>query len=177
MRLSLIVALAENNAIGLDNRLLYHLPADMRRFKQLTTGHTVLMGSHTFRSLPKGALPNRLNVVLSRKGTSDDFPGCLHFKDLSAALDALNGLSDSGDEQAQEVFVIGGAQVYQAALPLAQRLCLTQIHDTPPTADTFFPPIDPDGWNETFREHHEADEKHAVPFTFIDLERKEEGRL
>ena len=172
MRLSIIVAIAENNAIGLGNRLLYHLPADLRRFKQLTIGHTVLMGSNTFRSLPKGALPNRLNVVLSRKGASEEFPNCLHFKDLSAALDSLNALAASGNEQAQEVFVIGGAQVYHAALPLVHRLCLTQIHDTPPEADTFFPPVNPDEWRETFRERHEADEKHAVPFTFIDLERK-----
>lgn len=171
MRISLIVALAENNAIGLRNQLLYHLPADLRRFKQLTTGHTVLMGRKTFQSLPKGALPNRLNIVLSRTGTAEDFPGCLHAHSLSDAIIQAQALAAAGDARGQELFVMGGAQVYAQTLPLAGRLCLTLVHDTPPVADAFFPPFDWRGWKETLRERHEPDEKHAVPFTFVELVR------
>lgn len=173
MRITLIAALAENGAIGLGNRLLYRLPADMRRFKELTTGHAVLMGRRTYESLPKGALPNRLNIVLSRSGTAADFPGCLHATSLDEAL-ALAASPSSSSYEGGELFVMGGAQVYAQALPLASRLCLTLVHDTPAAADAFFPSVDRGAWQETFRQEHPADEKHAVPFTFIDLERKGE---
>lgn len=166
VRISIIVAVAENGAIGLRGGLLYRLPADLRRFKQLTTGHTVLMGRKTYESLPKGALPNRRNIVLSRQGEVADFPGCDLFRSLDEAL------ADCASAGETEAFIIGGAQLYQAALPLAQRLCLTQIHDTPPEADTFFPPIEQDKWQETFRERHEPDEKHSVAFSFVDLVRR-----
>lgn len=166
MRVSIIVAVAANGAIGLKGSLLYRLPADLRRFKQLTTGHTVLMGRKTFESLPKGALPNRRNIVLSRHGKAGDFPGCDLFHSLEEAL------ADCARQGETEAFVIGGAQIYQAAFPLAQRLCLTLIHATPPEADTFFPPIEQQTWQETFRERHEPDERHSVPFSFVDLNRK-----
>lgn len=166
MRITLIAAMAENGAIGLGNRLLYRLPADMCRFRLLTTGHAVLMGRKTYESLPKGALPNRLNVVLSRTGTAADFPRCLHFRDIPPAIDYLRS------QAVEELFVMGGAQVYAQALPLASRLCLTLVHDTPPAADAFFPSIDGGGWCETFREAHSPDAQHAVPYTFIDLVRR-----
>ena len=157
MNLSIICALAENRAIGLRGGLLYHLSADLKHFKQLTTGHTVLMGRKTFESLPKGALPNRRNVVITRQA-GYSAPGIEVFHSLEAALAAC--ASDA------EVFVIGGESVYAAALPLADRLCLTHIHTTPSEADTFFPPCHMEEWEMESCERHEADEKNAEAFTF-----------
>ena len=159
---SIIVAIAENNAIGFENQLIYWLPNDLKRFKSLTTGHTIIMGRRTFESLPKGALPNRRNIVLSRNGKAEDFPNADLYATLDEALASCKG----------EVYIIGGASVYREALPLADRLCLTCVHDTPEKADTFFPQIDEAEWTETFREEHEVDEKHSHRYTFIDLERK-----
>ena len=160
--LSIIVAIAENRAIGFENKLIYWLPNDLKRFKALTTGNTIIMGRRTFESLPKGALPNRRNIVLSRRGKAEDFPGAELFPTLNAALAACEG----------EVYIIGGASVYKEALPKADRLCLTYIYDTPEQADTFFPEINAEEWTETFREEHEADEKHAYRYAFVNLERK-----
>ncbi len=171
MRLSIIVALARNRAIGRDNGLIYHLPADLKHFKQLTTGHTIVMGRRTFESLPKGALPGRRNVVLSRSGQPQDFPGADLFRSLADALADCAHRAAAGDAEAEDVYVIGGASVYAAALPLAQRLCLTYVDDTPSAADTFFPDFSLDEWRETGRGHHDADERHAVAFDFVDLER------
>lgn len=159
---SIIVAVAGNNAIGFENKLIYWLPNDLKRFKALTTGHTIIMGRRTFESLPKGALPNRRNIVLSRNEKAEDFPGADLYPNLDAALASCEG----------EVYIIGGASVYQEALPKADRLCLTCIYDTPEKADTFFPEIDSDEWVETFREEHETDEKHTYRYAFVDLERK-----
>ena len=160
--ISIIVAIAENRAIGLENKLIYWLPNDLKRFKQLTTGNTIIMGRRTFESLPKGALPNRRNIVLSRNGKAEDFPGAELFASLDEAIAACEG----------EVYVIGGASVYKEALPKADQLCLTLVHDTPAKADTFFPEIDADEWVETFREDHDTDEKHAQRYSFVNLQRK-----
>ena len=130
MSLNIIAAVAANSAIGYENQLLYWLPNDLKRFKALTTGHTIVMGRRTFESLPKGALPNRRNIVLSRSGQS--FPGCETYASLAEALAHCT--------PAEEVYIIGGATVYEQALPLADRLCLTEIDDTPAQADAFFPP-------------------------------------
>ena len=162
MNISIIVAIAENRAIGFENKLLYWLPNDLKRFKALTTGHTIIMGRKTFESLPKGALPNRRNIVLSRQDI--EFPGTERFPSLEAALGACRA-----DE---EVFIIGGASVYQEALPLADKLCITHIEDTPAEADAFFPELNPEEWAEGLREEHPADEKHAQAYTFIDYKRK-----
>ena len=168
--ISIIAAIAENNAIGLKGKLLYWLPADLKRFKALTTGHTIIMGRKTFESLPKGALPNRRNIVLTR--SKQTFEGAETFPSLSKALAACN-LSLKGDGGSEEVFIIGGASVYAEALPLATRLCLTEVHDTPKEADAFFPDFKRDEWEVAFREEHEPDEKHAQSFTFIDYVRHE----
>ena len=160
--ISIIVAIAENRAIGFENKLIYWLPNDLKRFKAITTGNTIIMGRRTFESLPKGALPNRRNIVLSRKGNPEDYPGADLFPSLKKALAFCEG----------DVYIIGGASVYKEALPLADRLCLTYIYDTPEKADTFFPEINWDEWTETFREEHEVDEKHAHRYAFINLERK-----
>lgn len=156
--ISIIAAVAQDCAIGFRNKLLYWLPNDLKRFKQLTTGHTIIMGRRTFESLPKGALPNRRNVVLSRSGAV--YPGAETFPSLEEAL-----ASCRADE---DVYVIGGAQVYAQALPLADRLCLTEVQDTPAQADAFFPDFDREQWEESFAEAHDTDDKHAFDYRFVD---------
>lgn len=160
---TLIAAVAANGAIGYENKLLYWLPNDLKRFKALTTGHTIIMGRHTFESLPNGALPHRRNIVLTRS-TAFAAEGVEVFASLEAALAAC--------ASEDEVFVIGGASVYAAALPIADRLCLTLVEDEPAEADAFFPEIDPEEWCVTFDEPHEADERHAHAYRFVDYERK-----
>lgn len=128
--LSIIVAINKNRGIGFENKLLYWLPNDLKRFKALTTGHTIIMGRKTFESLPKGALPNRRNIVLSR--TCHEFPGAECFHSLQ---DALNQCKAE-----EEVYIIGGANLYAEALPLADRLNITEIEDTDKEADAFSRP-------------------------------------
>lgn len=159
--ISIIVAIAENNAIGIENKLIYWLPNDLKRFKALTTGNTIIMGRRTFESLPKGALPNRRNIVLSRNGKAEDFPNADLYPSLEEALATCEG----------EVFIIGGSSVYKEAMHIADRLCLTYIYDTPEKADTFFPEINKEEWKELMREEHDIDEKHNQRYAFIDLER------
>ncbi|MBQ9641025.1 MAG: dihydrofolate reductase [Bacteroidaceae bacterium] len=171
--ISIIVAIAQNRAIGFRNKLIYWLPNDLKRFRQLTTGHTIVMGRKTFESLPKGALPNRRNIVVSRTAQAEAFPGAECYPSLEAALTAARSGYIYNNVESTEVFIIGGASIYQQALPLADRLCLTCIHDVPAEADTFFPEITEAEWEETFREDHGVDEKHAVPYSFIDLCRKQ----
>lgn len=162
-RLSIIAAVAENNAIGYENKLIYWLPNDLKRFKALTTGNTIIMGRRTFESLPKGALPNRRNIVLSKNGKAEKFPGC----DLYGSLEeALNNCSDTED-----IYIIGGSSVYKEAMPIADRLCLTLVHDTPKNADTFFPDFSVD-WKEDWREDHDTDEKHDLKYSFVDFVKK-----
>lgn len=154
--INVIAAVARNRAIGFENKLIYWLPNDLKRFKALTSGHTIIMGRNTFLSLPKGALPNRRNVVLSR--TCAEFPGCDTYSSLDEALKHC-----APDE---DVYIIGGASVYKQALAFADRLCLTEIDDTPDNADAFFP--DYSGWKEVWREEHYKDEKHEYDFAFVD---------
>jgi dihydrofolate reductase len=154
--ISIIAAVARNRAIGYENKLIYWLPNDLKRFKALTTGHTIIMGRNTFLSLPKGALPNRRNIVLTR--SQKTFPGCDVFASLEDALTHC--------DKDEDVYIIGGASVYRQALPLADRLCLTEIDDTPEKADTFFPPYD--DWKEVRREDHEKDERHEYAYSFVD---------
>ena len=162
MSISIIVAIAQNGAIGFENKLLYWLPNDLKRFKALTTGHTIIMGRKTFESLPKGALPNRRNIVLTRQNIK--FPGAERYGSLEEAL------AHCAEEE--EVFIIGGASVYQEALPLADKLCITHIEDIPAQADAYFPAIDLSVWKETSREVHPMDEKHLYPYLFIDYLRR-----
>ncbi len=156
----IIAAVASNRAIGYKNKLLYWLPNDLKRFKALTTGHTIIMGRRTFESLPKGALPNRRNIVLTR-GVST-FPGAETFPTLKQALDSC--------PQGELVFIIGGASVYEQALPLADKLCLTEIDDTPKKADAFFP--DYSDWKVETSESHDRDEKHEFAYRFVDYIRQ-----
>ena len=160
--ISIIVCIAQNSAIGFENKLLYWLPNDLKRFKQLTTGHTIIMGRRTFESFPKGALPNRRNVVLSRQ-TDAHFEGADHYCTLEEALASCRPNED--------VYIIGGSTVYQQAMPLVDRLVVTHVEDIPLEADAFFPPIDPTVWREVSRDSHSTDEKHHVPSSFVDYER------
>ena len=157
--ITIIAAVARNRAIGFENKLLYWLPNDLKRFKALTTGHTIIMGRNTFESLPKGALPNRRNVVLSR--TTKELPGCEVFPTLEEALQSCR--SD------EDIYIIGGARVYEQAIKFADRLCLTEIADTPREADAFFP--DYSDWKVETKEAHPKDEKHAFEYAFVDYVR------
>ena len=152
--ITIIAAVAKNRAIGYENNLIYHLHADMKRFKALTTNHTIIMGRRTFESLPKGALPNRRNIVLSRSQSA--FAGCECYTSLQNALQHC--------DENEDIYIIGGASVYQEALPLADRLCLTEVDDTPEKADTFFPSYD--DWKLIDKEKHESDDRNAFSFTF-----------
>ena len=154
--ISIRAAVARNRAIGYENKLIYWLPNDLKRFKTLTTGHTIIMGRNTFLSLPKGALPNRRNIVLTLSQKA--FPGCDVYTSLEEAL--------AHCDKDEDVYIIGGASVYRQALPLADRLCLTEINDTPEKADTFFPPYDDS--KEISREDHEKDERHEYEYSFVD---------
>ncbi len=158
--ISIIAAVAKNRAIGFENKLIYWLPNDLKRFKALTTGHTIVMGRNTYLSLPKGALPNRRNVVLST--TVSEIPECDVYPTLEAALKSC--------KDDEDIYIIGGARVYEQALPLADRLCLTEVDDTPKEADAFFP--DYSGWKIAEKELHEKDEKHAFNYAFVDYVRK-----
>ncbi|MCE8174098.1 dihydrofolate reductase [Porphyromonas gingivalis] len=157
--ISIVVAIAENGAIGYKNDLLWHLPADLKRFKEMTTGHSIIMGSRTFRSLPKGALPNRRNIVLSR--TQQDFPGAEWAASPEVALELV------GEEA--EAFVIGGAQVYEQMLPYTDKIYLTRVHADFPEADTFFPELDMSEWVELSRTEYPADEINRYATTLLEL--------
>jgi len=159
--ISIIVAIAQNFAIGKNNDLLFHLPNDLKRFKQITTGHPVIMGRKTLLSLPKGALPNRRNIVIS------DIPGekferCEMVSSIEAAAVAVK------DEQ--ESFIIGGGMIYRQFFPLAGKLYLTLVHRDF-EADVYFPEIDYSEWEELFREDH-SDEKNGFEYSYLDLKRK-----
>lgn len=160
--ITIICALDKNRAIGFEGHMLFHLRSDLQRFKALTSGHTVIMGRKTFESLPKGALPNRRNFVISRS-LAEVPSGTYLFNSLDTALQAA--------KDDKEIFIIGGASIYEAALPLADRLCLTFIEATAPQADTFFPNVDYNKWQCTYRESYPADEQNEQPYTFVDYAR------
>ena len=158
--ISIIAAVAKNRAIGFENKLIYWLPNDLKRFKALTTGHTIVMGRKTFESLPKGALPNRRNCVLTR--STKELPGCECFNSWDEFLATC--------QPEEDIYIIGGASLYKGLLDKADRLCLTEIDDTPAQADTFFP--DYSNWKEETREHHPADERHSHAYDFVDYVRE-----
>jgi dihydrofolate reductase len=160
MNINIVVAIAANNAIGKNNKLLWHLPKDLKHFKELTTGHTVIMGRKTFDSVGK-PLPNRRNIVVTRQNIQID--GCEVVNSLEAALELAKGEA--------ELDIIGGAEIYKQAMPLTNYVYLTIVHQDF-DADTFFPEIDYSKWQELNREDHEPDEKHAFPFSFITLKRR-----
>ena len=156
MTISMIAAVARNRSIGFQNKLIYWLPNDLKRFKQLTTGHTILMGRRTFESLPKGALPNRRNCVLSH--SVNEFPGCECFSSWDAFVESC--------QPDEHIYIIGGASLYSDLIDKADQLCLTEVDDTPAQADAFFP--DYSSWKEVAREEHQTDERHAFAYAFVD---------
>lgn len=157
-----IVALAADGAIGRQGDLLCHLPADMLHFKQVTMGHSIVMGRKTFESFPRRPLPGRQNIVITRNADWH-YPGVTVVYSLDQAIAAA---------QTDVVFVIGGAQIYEQALPLIEVLHLTCIHARWASADTFFPTLDMSQWQEVEREHHASDHRNAYEFDFITLKRR-----
>jgi len=155
--ISIIVAIAENNAIGKDNQLLWHLSDDLKRFKRLTTGHTLIMGRNTYLSLPNGALPNRRNIVITNQPD-------VKFENCEMAHSIEEALKLAGDSD--ECFVMGGGMVYRQLLPVAGRLYLTTVHQSF-DADTFFPEIDFSEWEELESEFVGAGGKNEFPHTFV----------
>lgn len=157
----LIAAVAENNALGKDNKIIWHLPDDFKRFKQLTTGHHIVMGRKTFESFPK-PLPNRTHVVISRQ--KDYQPeGCVIVKNLEEAMSVC--------PKNEDIFIIGGAQIYELALPICDKLELTRVHKNF-DADAFFPEINFLDWDLIASEHHPVDDKHAFDFTYETYQKK-----
>jgi len=153
--ITMIAAVAENNALGKNNELLWHLPDDFKRFKQVTSGHYIIMGRKTFESFPK-PLPNRTHIVITRQ--KDYHPeGCIVVNTIEKALEI--------SQKEAEVFIIGGGEIYNLALPFADKLDLTRVHDTF-EADAFFPEFDADQWQLISEEYHPKDEKHQTDFTF-----------
>lgn len=155
--IAIVVVIDENNGIGKDGGLLCHLPNDLKHFKQITTGNTIIMGRKTYESLPKGALPNRINIVVT-SGDAEEFPGCIVVRSVEEAL--------SVSENHEKVFIIGGGELYRSTFHLADKLYLTRIHNTFEDADTFFPDIDFEDWELTDEERHKADEKHKYDYSF-----------
>ena len=161
--ISIIVAIAENYAIGKKGDLLCHMPADLKHFKQITSGHTVMMGERTFLSLPKHPLPNRRNIVLTDvKGKT--FEGAETVYSIDEMVNCING-----DEEA---FVIGGGMVYRQMMERADKLYITHIHHSWDDADTFFPVIEPDKWQLLSAERHAADENNPYDYTFAEYGRR-----
>ncbi len=162
MVLALIAAMTEDRVIGRENGLPWHLPEDLRHFKRLTTGHPVIMGRRTWESVGT-PLPGRRNIVVTRQA-GFRAPGADVVPSLPAALRLV--------ADAPEVFVVGGAEVYRAALPHADRIHLTVIHTRDVAGDTHFPPFEGPEWALTEERHHPADARHAWPLSFLRYDRR-----
>jgi len=159
--ISIIVAIADDFAIGLNNDLLCHLSDDLKRFKSITTGHQIIMGKRTYESLPKRPLPNRTNIVIS-DDKKDQFDGCITIYSIEEALQLCNE---------DESFIIGGGSVYRQFLPFANKLYLTVIHHKF-EADTYFPAVNYADWNTIRSEEHLKGDENPYDYTFMILERK-----
>lgn len=153
---TLIVAASENNAIGKNNRMLWHLPNDFKYFKNNTMDHSIVMGRKTFESIGK-ALPGRRNIVITRQPT-------FQAEDVDVANSLQEVMTYCRDER--EVFIIGGAQIYQQALPLASKVLLTRVHTEIDDADAYFPVLPAEDWELVSSEAHSKDEKHQFDYTF-----------
>lgn len=154
--LSIIACISQTNrAIGYQNRLLYHIKSDLTRFRELTTGHTIIMGRKTYESLPNGALPHRRNIVVSR--SMKEMEGCEVYPNLDAALKAAEG-------KTEETFIIGGESIYRQSLPVAHKLYLTAVDDVPQQADAFFPEINPKEWKLIEKEMRN---ENGLSFSFL----------
>lgn len=164
MKKSIIVAMARNRVIGAHNKLPWHMPADMRYFKEKTKGYPIIMGRKTFESMGSKPLIDRTNIILTRKAGLS-FKGC----DIVCELkDAFQKAADTG---AKEVFVIGGSEIYAQALPIVDTLYITEIY-ADIAGDTYFPEFDKSFWEEVSREEHTADERHRYAYAFVKYIRK-----
>ncbi|HPE83243.1 MAG: dihydrofolate reductase [Aequorivita sp.] len=160
--ITMIAAAGENNELGKDNDLLWHLPDDFKRFKQLTTGHYIIMGRKTFETFPK-PLPNRTHIVITRnKGYTKE--GAVVVHNMKEALELAK---DDG-----QPFIIGGGEIYKMGLPLANKIELTRVHGKFEDADTYFPEFSVENWKLTYKEEHPKDEKHKYSFTYETWARK-----
>lgn len=162
MKISLIVAVAEDRAIGDKGNLLWHLSSDLKRFKAITTGHTIIMGRKTYDSLPNGALPNRRNIVISRQLKS--------LKDAEIYSDIDEALKATSDEDI--VYIIGGGEIYKKTFPRADELHITLVHKSYPEADTRFPEWKLTDWNILKQEQIGQDEKNELDSVYYHLTRK-----
>lgn len=162
-KISIVAAIADDYAIGYKKKLPWNLPADMKHFKTLTTGHTVVMGKRTFESLPNGPLPNRKNIVLSTILTEAVREGYFEAESLEDALELCSN--------ADKIFIIGGSAVYKQCLDIADCMYITWVHGEF-TADTYFPDIDFSKWQEVSREDHPSDNANLYPYSFSVYERK-----
>lgn len=159
--ITLIAAAAENNALGKDNAMLWHLPDDFKRFKEITTGHYIIMGRKTFESFPK-PLPNRTHVIITRqKGYTQE--GCIVVDSMENAIAAC--------PKDEDIFIIGGGEIYNLGMPFADIIELTRVHESF-EADAFFPEINRNEWELISEEYHPTDEKHKVDFSFQTFARK-----
>lgn len=155
--LTLIAAAAENDALGKDNAMLWHLPDDFKHFKDLTSHHFIIMGRKTFETFPK-PLPNRTHIIITRQEDYDVPASCIVVNSLEKALDLVT--------EQDESFIIGGGEIYDLAMPFADKIELTRVH-TELEADTFFPIIDENQWKVVREEFHDKDVKHQYSFTFL----------
>ena len=160
--ITVIAAIATNNALGKDNDLIWHLPADLKRFKKVTTGHYIVMGRNTFESIGR-PLPNRTTIIITRNKN--------YFKEGCLIANSLEQAIEMSKEEAQ-VFIIGGAQIYKETIAknLAQQLDITLVHKDF-EADVYFPEIDSKIWKEVVRENFEADEKNKLDYSFISYQK------
>jgi dihydrofolate reductase len=160
-KISIIVAIAKNYAIGKNNELLWHIPADLKRFKKITSGHQVIMGRLTYESLPLRPLPNRVNIVITDR-KDETFEGCTTVYSVEEALSHCNEMEES--------FIIGGGSIYRQFLPFCNKLYLTLVHKDY-DADTFFPEIELDKWKLTDKEDHLADDQTDFSYSFLTFEK------
>jgi len=170
MRIVIIVAASENNVIGNNGSIPWHLPDDLTFFRRKTEGHPVIMGRKTFDSLPNGPLPNRENIIVTRSRTYDH-PNC---KEASSLEEAIMFAKRNSDKES--VFIIGGGEIYKEAMDVANVVYLTRVH-TEIEGDVFFPELDTNEWEEVAREEHAADEKHNYAFTFLTFKRRSRLQL
>lgn len=160
MKVSIVVAVAENNSIGKNNQLLWHLPNDLKHFKNITTGGTIIMGRKTFESIGK-PLPNRISIVVSTQ-KNFDAKGAIVVSSLDVALEKC--------KNKDEVFIIGGGEIYKYSLPFVDCIYLTKVHQNF-EGDTFFPVLNIDEWKVITEVNHLPDEHHEFSYSFIKLER------
>ncbi len=159
MIISLIAAKSDNNVIGKNNDLPWHLSADMHYFKKTTTNHHIIMGRKTFESMKSRPLPNRTNIIISRNPNYDVPLGCILLPNVKEALKIAK---ENGEK---EVFIVGGAQIYRQAIPFVDRMYITEIHSNF-EGDTFFPEYEKKDWKEIQSEYHKSDDKNSYPYTF-----------